>query len=118
MGAQAASRSIHVILSAAPVSARGGRRVQSLSIGDPAGGSARETLQCDTILTAGGWNPAVHLHSQSGGSLAFDEALQAFLPSHSAPEAACVGAAAGQIGRAHVRPPVTNAPLECRLLLE
>src|SRR3546814_14119728 len=48
-----------------------------------------------TTLFRSGWNPAVHLHSQSGGSLAFDEALQAFLPSHSAQEAACVGAAAG-----------------------
>ena len=95
MAAKAASRSIRVILSSAPVAARGGRRVKSLSIGDPAGGPARETLQCDTILTAGGWNPAVHLHSQSGGSLAFDEALQAFLPSQSVQEAQCVGAAAG-----------------------
>lgn len=95
MAAKAASRSIRVILTSAPVAARGGRRVKSLSIGDPGGGSARETLRCDTILTAGGWNPAVHLHSQSGGSLAFDEALQAFLPSQSVQEAPCVGAAAG-----------------------
>lgn len=95
MAAQAASRSIRVIPASAPVAARGGRRVKSLSIGDPAGGPAHETLQCDTVLAAGGWNPAVHLHSQSGGSLAFNEALQAFLPSSSAQEATCVGAAAG-----------------------
>lgn len=92
---QAAARSIRVIAASAPITAKGGRRVRSVSIGNVSGGAARETLRCDAILTAGGWNPAVHLHSQSGGSLAFDTALQSFLPSSAAQNTASVGAATG-----------------------
>src|SRR3569623_443883 len=95
VAARTGARSIRVISASAPVSARGGRRVKSVSIGNVSGGAAHETLRCDAILTAGGWNPAVHLHSQSGGSLTFDAALQSFLPSSAAQNAASVGAAAG-----------------------
>jgi sarcosine oxidase subunit alpha len=95
VAAEAAERSIRVIAASAPIAAKGGRRVRSISIGNVMGGAARETLHCDAILTAGGWSPAVHLHSQSGGALAFDEAMQAFLPSTAAQNAASVGAAAG-----------------------
>lgn len=93
--ADAIDRSVRVVAASAPVAAKGGRRVKALSIGNVTGGPARETLKCDTILTAGGWNPAVHLHSQSGGSLAFDQAMQAFLPSGAAQNTVNVGAAAG-----------------------
>ena len=93
--AEAGLRQIRVIPSSAPVAAKGRRRVRALCVGAVAGGRARETLKCDVILTAGGWNPAVHLHSQSGGALAFDEAMQAFLPSRAAQDAINVGAAAG-----------------------
>ena len=37
-------------------------------------------IQCDLVCMSGGWNPAVHLFSQSGGRLAFDEAKGAFVP--------------------------------------
>ncbi len=47
----------------------------------PGDGSGRATdLSCDTIAMAGGWTPAVHLHSHAGGRLAFDMASAAFLP--------------------------------------
>jgi sarcosine oxidase subunit alpha len=93
--AEAKSRSLRVVAASAPVAAKGRRRVKSLAIGKLTGGPARETISCDTVLTAGGWNPAVHLHSQSGGSLSFDDAMQAFLPSGAAQDAINVGAAAG-----------------------
>jgi sarcosine oxidase subunit alpha len=93
--AAATARSIRVITASALVKASGRRRVRSVTIGNVTGGPGRETLQCDAILTAGGWNPAVHLHSQSGGSLKFDDALQAFLPSGMSQAVVSVGAAAG-----------------------
>ena len=43
-----------------------------------AGGSRR--IPCDLVCMSGGWNPAIHLFSQSGGRLAFDEARGAFVP--------------------------------------
>ena len=93
--ADAASRGIATIMNATPIKAKGGRRVKSVVVGAVASGKALHTIDCDTILMSDGWNPAVHLHSQSGGSLTFDPSLKAFLPSTSAQAAANVGAAAG-----------------------
>jgi sarcosine oxidase subunit alpha len=42
-----------------------------------------EAIACDLIAMSGGWNPAVHLFSQSMGKLRYDEALAAFLPNRS-----------------------------------
>jgi sarcosine oxidase subunit alpha len=53
------------------------------------------TIDCDSLLMSGGWNPAVHLHSQSGGKLRFDHRLQAFLPAQAAQNTLSVGGAAG-----------------------
>lgn len=93
-GAAARTRSIEVITGAAPLRARGHRRVRGLTVVASSGGVPRR-LTCDTVLTSDGWNPAVHLHSQSGGSLVYDEALKSFLPGASAQAAVSVGAAAG-----------------------
>ena len=35
---------------------------------------------CDLVLMSGGWNPAVHLFSQSTGKLRYDDALACFVP--------------------------------------
>ncbi|MFG1879808.1 2Fe-2S iron-sulfur cluster-binding protein [Sphaerisporangium sp. NPDC049003] len=37
-------------------------------------------VEADLLLVSGGWNPVVHLFSQSGGELRYDEALAAFVP--------------------------------------
>ena len=37
-------------------------------------------IRCDSIGMSGGWNPTVHLFSQSGGKLKWDEELDQFLP--------------------------------------
>ena len=39
-----------------------------------------ETLQADLIGVSGGWVPTLHLYSQAGGKLAYDEARHCFLP--------------------------------------
>src|SRR3546814_759701 len=53
-------------------------------------------IACDALLVSGGWNPTVHLLSQSGGGLRFDETLQAFVPSRSVQLERSVGAANGE----------------------
>ncbi|HWV61634.1 MAG TPA: sarcosine oxidase subunit alpha family protein [Sphingopyxis sp.] len=93
--AGAMARGIRTIMDSAPIKAKGRRRVKGLTLGKIADGKASETIACDTILMSNGWNPAVHLHSQSGGSLAFNSSLEAFLPSKSVQAAVNVGAAAG-----------------------
>ncbi|WP_375424137.1 2Fe-2S iron-sulfur cluster-binding protein [uncultured Friedmanniella sp.] len=48
----------------------------------------RETeLPADLLALSGGWNPAVHLYSQSGGVLRYDDAVGSFLPDPTAPRA-------------------------------
>lgn len=43
-------------------------------------GSAREELGVDALLVSGGWNPVVHLFSQSKGTLRWDADLTSFVP--------------------------------------
>lgn len=50
------------------------------------------------LAVAGGWNPAVHLFSQSQGRVRFDEDLQAFVPGTSAQAERSAGACAGRYG--------------------
>src|SRR3546814_13706934 len=90
----AAERGIRTIMDSAPIKAKGRRRVSGLVLADIVDGTARETIACDTILLSTGWNSAVHLHSQSGGSLTVNSSRDAFLPSNTAQEAAQVRRAA------------------------
>jgi sarcosine oxidase subunit alpha len=57
-------------------------------------GSSRP-LDCDVLAVSGGWNPAVHLFSQSQGKLRFDDRLAAFLPDQATQPVTCAGAVAG-----------------------
>ena len=47
--------------------------------GEGVAGSGRR-IECDLVGMAGGWSPTVHLYSQAGGKLRYDEALAAFVP--------------------------------------
>ena len=80
----------------------GGRRVRAVRLRrlppsgeDFTGNSTR--LACDLVCMAGGWAPAVQLFAQSGGRLAFDETLQAFIPDQGAQACRPVGAANGSL---------------------
>jgi sarcosine oxidase subunit alpha len=50
-------------------------------------------LRCDLLAMSGGWNPAVHLHSQSGGRIAWNEKQLCFLPAE--PVQASISAGSG-----------------------
>jgi sarcosine oxidase subunit alpha len=78
----------------------GASRVESVDIAalDPDGATAaapHETIACDTLLVAGGWNPVVHLYSHAGGVLRFSDAIGAFVGEGSIPGVHLAGAAAG-----------------------
>ncbi|WP_343559249.1 sarcosine oxidase subunit alpha [Kiloniella sp. b19] len=55
----------------------------------------KRRIDCDTILMSGGWNPAVHLFSQSIGKLRYDDEKACFLPNISAQKERTVGACSG-----------------------
>lgn len=49
----------------------------------------------DLVAMSSGWNPTVHLFSQSRGKLRFDDALASFVPDHTPQRARAVGACNG-----------------------
>ncbi|MBS0373112.1 MAG: sarcosine oxidase subunit alpha family protein [Proteobacteria bacterium] len=55
---------------------------------------------CDVVLMSGGYTPSVHLHSQSRGKLAYDDALGAFVPAAPAERTRSAGMARGVAGLA------------------
>ncbi|MDH3316233.1 MAG: sarcosine oxidase subunit alpha family protein [Gammaproteobacteria bacterium] len=59
---------------------------------------APERIDCDLVCVSGGWNPTVHLFSQSQGKLRFDEANACFVPEVSRQAERSVGAARGCFG--------------------
>jgi sarcosine oxidase subunit alpha len=64
--------------------------------------SARRSVarfDCDLILSAGGYAPAVHLHSQAGGKLRWIDEAAMFIPDGTARGVASVGACAGIFSR-------------------
>ncbi len=93
-------RGVEVLAGHALVAARGRRRVRAVEVcalapgGAAWRGSARR-IDCDLVLVSGGWNPAVHLFSQSGGRLAWDPARACFLPGESVQAERSVGACNG-----------------------
>lgn len=57
-------------------------------------------VEADLLAVAGGWNPAIHLFSQSQGRARFDDELQAFVPHLSAQAERSAGACRGWYGTA------------------
>ena len=89
--------------------ARGHRRLRVVEVAPIQGGPTRR-IQCDLLAQSGGWNPAVHLWSQSRGTLRYDEAIASFIPDAPAQAVEAVGAAAGDLTLAD-ETPYTIQPL-------
>jgi len=53
-------------------------------------------IECDLLAMSGGWSPAVHLHSHSGGKNVWDEDLQCFVPGEAAQNSIVAGAGNGR----------------------
>jgi sarcosine oxidase subunit alpha len=82
--ARCAAAGVLVLAGHAVIAASGPGRLATADIA-PISGEAvdlarRQTLEADLLAVCGGWNPAVHLFSQSGGTLRHDETAGAFLP--------------------------------------
>ena len=57
-------------------------------------------LACDLLGNSGGWSPTVHLYSQAGGKLRFDDAIVGFVPDTIAAAITPAGAANGEFSLA------------------
>jgi len=85
------SHGLRVITGAALSAVLGTRAVRGCTVTPLAGGRG-ERLRCDLILNAGGYAPAVHLHSQAGGKLRWLGESAMFVPDGAAPGLVSVGA--------------------------
>ena len=78
-------KGIEVIDGHVVVDVQGTKRVRGVKMmrlnagGDGVEGQGYK-MDCDLVAVSGGWSPTVHLHSQSGGELQYDEATACFVP--------------------------------------
>jgi len=93
-------RGIPILRGRAVTAVQGHKSVEAVEVrtldatGDSVSG-ARHRIECDLVAMSGGFNPAVHLFSQSQGRLRFDEGIAGFVPHISVQRECSVGAAQG-----------------------
>ena len=91
---------IEILAGWAVIDTHGGRRVQAADVGrlDDTGeavtGDVRR-IDCDLVCVSGGWSPAVHLMSQSRGTVRFDDERACIVPDKSFQEERSAGASNG-----------------------
>jgi sarcosine oxidase, subunit alpha len=94
-----AAAGVRVLLGSTVVETLGAPRVSGVLISAlDADGlliGAVEEIPCDVVAVSGGWNPAVHLHSQRQGGLGWDDGLAAFVPDGTVRDQQVAGAARG-----------------------
>jgi sarcosine oxidase subunit alpha len=81
----AVAAGIEVVPRTAVVGTRGGRSVKAAllaQLSDDGRQLASPVFErsCDLIAQSGGWNPALHLYAQAGGTLGWDQRMQVFVP--------------------------------------
>ena len=79
----------------------GYKKVKSATIGklnyNKDGYTSFEKIECDSIFVSGNWTPTVHLASQSGNKLRYDNSTDTFLPDQSRQKETVVGSANGSL---------------------
>lgn len=91
---RAEAAGIRVLAGHAVTATEGDDRLTAVTVA-PYGESTGQRFAADLLLVSGGWNPAVHLFSQAGGELRYDEALGAFVPGACRQAVEAVGGASG-----------------------
>ena len=72
----------------------GYKKVNSVVV-ESLGDNSLEIISCDLLAHSGGWNPTVHLHSQSRGTVSFDQRIASFVPSQYVQSSINIGACNG-----------------------
>ena len=93
------ARGIDVLAGHAVVATVGRKALREVEIAPLAGGSSRR-VACDLLCLSGGWSPAAHLFSHSGGTLRYDMEKACFLPDDAVQAVRAVGAANGDFALA------------------
>jgi sarcosine oxidase subunit alpha len=99
LGKIAKNLNINIKFSHGIANSKGYLRVNSATIGklnsNKSDYESLENVLCDCICVSGNWTPTVHLSSQSGNKLKFDEKINAFIPSESRQNETSIGSANG-----------------------
>ena len=101
----ARERGIEVVRGSAVTAVKGARRVAGVDVmalnGDASGVQGRRrAFDCDLVMMSGGWNPTVHLFSQSGGRLDWNARIASFVPGRRVQPCFEAGAVAGSFALA------------------
>ena len=101
LGARAQALGIPVLAGHVVSDVAGRRRVTGAGIARWSGDGSENVrstirMECDLVAVSGGWSPAVHLHSQAGGRLAWDDSRLCFLPAESRQANVSAGAGNGK----------------------
>ena len=99
----AAERGVEILTGQGIVETGGRRRVNAVKLGrlDETPGVrilAGRRIECDLVCMSGGWNPTTQLYTQSGGTLAFDQTIAAFVPDRATQPVVAAGACRGSFG--------------------
>ncbi len=86
---------IEVITGHYVIKASGVKSVTGVCIAPVGQPQNSRNLSCDLVCLSGGWNPTVHLHSQSGAKPIYDEDQACFLPGKSVQPETSAGSATG-----------------------
>ena len=90
---------IDIRFSHAVLAANGYKKVKSATIGklnnDKTDFVSTEIINCDCICVSGFWTPTVHLASQSGNKLRFNDEIDAFIPDKSKQNENSIGSSNG-----------------------
>jgi sarcosine oxidase subunit alpha len=70
----------------------GAKRLRSITVKDRATDETTN-IDCDLLGVSGGWNPTVHLFSQSRGQIEYDASLATFIPGKAVQACQCIGSA-------------------------
>ncbi len=93
------NKGIEIKFNHAVIRANGYKKVKSADIGELSEDKTEykniKKAECDCICVSGFWTPSVHLASQSGNKLKFDNQIDAFVPDKSKQNEFTVGSANG-----------------------
>jgi len=97
---EAKNLNINIKFSYGVANTKGHLRVNAATIGklnsDKSDYENLENISCDCICVSGNWTPTVHLSSQSGNKLKFDENINAFVPNKPRQNENTIGSANGK----------------------
>jgi len=100
MAAEALARGLEIIGNSVITDTSGARalhevKIAALSVDGRSLSGGNRSLACDALAVSGGWSPTVHLYSQAGGKLKYDETLACFVPKGDRVDLRVAGAANG-----------------------